>query len=67
MSNRIGRVLEAGHDAEGPVAARGLVSGRAYGRSPVGGMEREARKATEASSRAPGEAQEIITFAKISN
>lgn len=47
-------VLEAGHDAEEPVAARGLVRG-AHGRSPVGGMKREARKATEASSRTPGE------------
>ena len=55
MSNRIGRVLEAGHDAEGPAAARGFVRGEAHGRSPVGGMERGARKATEASSRTPSE------------
>jgi len=50
-------VLEAGRDAEGPVAARGLVRGP-HGRSLVGGMERGARKATEASPRPQGEGLE---------
>ena len=46
-------VLEAGRDAEWPVAARGLVSGRAP-RTQSRGRD-GARKATEASSRTPSE------------
>ena len=46
-------VLEAGRDAEGPVAARGLVSGRDP-RTQSRGRD-GARKATEASSRTQGE------------